>query len=79
MDLIHDLLPDFTGIGLAVDARHGPRSVIANPDCGGVVAGVAAEPGILAAVGGTGFSGGRHAVFQGQAIAGSVGFGEGSL
>ena len=73
MDLIHDLLPDFSGIGLAVNTRHGPRSVVADPDCSGVVAGVAAEPGVFAAVGGAGFSGGRHAIFQCQAITGSVG------
>ena len=79
MDLIHDLLPDFSGIGLAVNARHGPRSVVAYPDCGGVIAGVAAEPGVFAAVGGTGFSGCRHIIFQSQAVAGSVGFREGSL
>ena len=79
MDLIHGLLPDFSGIGLAVNARHGPRSVVAYPDCGGVIAGVAAEPGILAAVSGAGFSCGRHAIFQSQAIAGSVGFVEGPL
>ena len=79
MNLVHNLLPDLSGIGFSVNARHSPRGIVSHPDCGGVVAGVAAEPGVFAAVGGTGFSGCRHIIFQSQAVAGSVGFREGSL
>ena len=79
MDFIHNLLPDLSGVGAAVDSRHGPGNIIANPDCSGVVTGIAAEPGILAAVGGSCFSGGRYSVFQSQSSSGAIAFSKCSL
>ena len=74
MNLVHNPFPDFSGIGAAVDSGHGPGNIIADPYCSGVVAGIAAEPGILAAVCGSCFSGGRHSVFQSQSASGAVAF-----
>ena len=79
VDFVHNIFPDFTGIGAAVHAGHIPGDFVAHPHRGGVIAGVAAEPGVAACVGGAGFSGGRHVVCQGKAAAGAVGGGHGSL
>ena len=72
MDLVHDLLPDLSRIGFAVDTGHGPGNVISHPDSGGVIPGISAEPGILAAVGGAGLACGGHVIVQGQAVTGAV-------
>ena len=37
MDFIHNLLPDLSGVGAAVDSGHGPGNIIANPDGSGVI------------------------------------------
>ena len=79
VDLIHYRFPDSSCIGSTIDTRHISWYIIANPDGSGVITGVAAEPGILAAVGSTGFSGCRHIVVQSQSLAGAVGSSKGSL
>ena len=72
MDLVHYILPYFPGIGGAVDARHIPWYIITNPDSGGIVARITAEPRILTAVGGPCLACGRHAAVQFQTASGAV-------
>ena len=79
MNLIHNVLPYLPCISSSVYTRHIAGDIVAYPDGCRVVAGIAAEPGILAAVGGAGFSGCRHIVFKAQASASAVGSGEGAL
>ena len=78
VDVCHDILPDFSGHGRAVDAGHGARRIVADPDRSGVVAGVAAEPGILRVVCGTGLTGCLLPVNV-EAAAGAVGLVHGAL
>ena len=78
VDVGHDILPDFSGDGRAVDAGHGARRIVADPDRGGVIAGVAAEPCVLRVVCGTGLTGCLLSVNV-QAAAGAVGLVHGAL
>ena len=79
MDLIHHLFPDPPGIGAAKYARHSPGDIVAYPDRGGVVAGIAAEPGIFIAVSSAGLPGAGHPAGQPQSPARAVGGGHGPL
>ena len=79
VDLIHYPFPDPAGIGASVDAGHGPWDIITHPYSCGIVAGVAAEPGIPVAVCGSGLSGAGHAAVQCQSPSGTVRGGHGSF
>ena len=79
MKLIHGSFPDSSGIGTAEDAWHGAGNIIAHPHRCRIVAGVAAEPGVLTAVGSAGFAGSRHVPGQRQTTSGAEGLIQGAL
>ena len=78
MDVRHDILPDFSGDSRTVDTGHGAGGVVTDPDRRRIVAGVAAEPGVLRVVCGTGLTGCLLPVNV-EAAAGAVGLIHGAL
>ena len=76
VDFVHYIFPDFSCVGGSVDSRHITGDIVTHPDGGCVVRGVAAEPGILAAVCGSRFSGSGHIIFQAKSPSGAVGGGK---
>ena len=79
MYLVHDIFPYFPCICAPVYAGHFAGDIVSHPHSRGIVAGVAAEPGVLAAVGGSCLARRGHAVIQLQPASRSVGGGHGAF
>ena len=79
MYLVHDVFPYFSGICASVYAGHLAGDIVSHPHSRGIVAGVAAEPGVLTAVSGSCLTRCGHAVIQLQSASCAVGGGHGAF
>ena len=74
VDQIHEVFPDLSRPGRALQSAHRFGRITADPDRGRIIMGESAEPAVLGVVCRTGLSCGGHSVVEPEAAAGSPSF-----